>query len=89
MARMRGCWDTTGVREFNRAKDELNSILDHQRCYWQQRAKQFWYKEGDTNSHFFHKAASVRKKKRKNSIQKLRTEEMVLGCIEEKDWRVI
>lgn len=65
MARMRGCWDTTGVREFNRAKDELNSILDHQRCYWQQRVKQFWYKEGDTNSHFFHKAASVRKKKGK------------------------
>lgn len=43
-------------------KDKLNELLIHEETYWQQRAKSFWLKEGDTNSKYFHAAASSRKK---------------------------
>jgi len=37
--------------------------------YWKQRAKTFWYRDGDLNTRFFHAAASSRQKV--NKIQHL------------------
>lgn len=44
---------------------EFLKLLDQQEVYWKQRSKQFWLQEGDTNTHFFHKYASSRKKNNK------------------------
>ena len=37
--------------------------------YWKQRAKDFWLKEGDSNTHYFHSHASSKQKH--NQIRKL------------------
>lgn len=57
----------------------MNELLTHEEAYWQQRAKNFWLKDGDTNSKFFHAAASSRKKM--NHISGLKAEDgtMVTG----------
>lgn len=36
-------------------------LLEKQEIYCKQRLKQFWLKEGDKNSRFFHKFASIRR----------------------------
>lgn len=54
-------------------KEELNVLLLHEESYWKQRAKIFWLEDGDTNSKFFHAAASSKKKS--NFISALKSEE--------------
>uniref|UniRef100_A0A803P795 Reverse transcriptase domain-containing protein n=1 Tax=Cannabis sativa TaxID=3483 RepID=A0A803P795_CANSA len=39
-------------------KKELFLVLDQKEAFWKQRAKQFWLKEGDQNTKYFHRAAS-------------------------------
>ncbi|KAG7947040.1 hypothetical protein I3843_14G073700, partial [Carya illinoinensis] len=48
---------------------ELDSSLEQADLKWHQRAKQRWLQDGDRNTKYFHKCASVRKQK--NIIQKL------------------
>lgn len=55
--------DDDGIQQYFEEKEKLNDILCHEELYWKQRAKTFWLEEGDTNSKFFHAAASTRKKK--------------------------
>lgn len=43
-------------------KLNLDKLMEHGEAYWKQRAKKFWLTEGDTNSKYFHAAASTRKK---------------------------
>lgn len=50
-------------------------LLEKKEIYWKQRAKQFWLRDGDKNSRFFHKFASARKEH--NKIQRLRDEQGV------------
>lgn len=46
-------------------KEKLSSILLQENSYWSQRAKNFWLRDGDTNSKFFHASATARKKRNK------------------------
>ena len=48
----------------------MDSLLDQEEVYWKQRAKDFWLKEGDSNTRYFHSHASSKKKH--NQIRKLK-----------------
>jgi hypothetical protein len=37
-------------------------LLNQEDLFWRQRAKTFWYKDGDLNTKVFHTATTVRKK---------------------------
>ncbi|XP_062103947.1 uncharacterized protein LOC133815077 [Humulus lupulus] len=62
--------DSASIQRYDEVKRKLFDILDQREVFWKQRAKQFWLKEGDQNSKYFHKAASTRR--RNNTIQKLK-----------------
>jgi hypothetical protein len=53
--------DETNINYFNALKRRLSSLLTQEDRFWRQRAKTFWYKDGDLNTKFFHAAASARK----------------------------
>ncbi|XP_074323028.1 uncharacterized protein LOC141659976 [Apium graveolens] len=65
--------DDVGIQQYFAEKSKLDDLLFHEEQYWRQRAKSFWLTEGDTNSKFFHSAATKRKKK--NHINHLINEE--------------
>ena len=54
--------DDDGVQMYFDEKDKLDDLLSHEEAYWKQRVKSFSLKDGDTNSKYFHAAASSRKK---------------------------
>lgn len=62
--------DHTGISLFKHAQAEYLRVLRQQNTYWRQRAKQFWLRDGDSNSSFFHKA--VKRRQQINRIAKLR-----------------
>ncbi|XP_055960978.1 uncharacterized protein LOC130015240 [Mercurialis annua] len=64
--------DEEGIRLFNRYSKELHELLEKEETYLKQRAKHFWLKDGDSNTKYFHRVASNRKKK--NNLLKLRDE---------------
>lgn len=65
--------DTDGIQFYFEEKNRLNDLILHEELYWKQRAKAFWLEEGDTNSKFYHAAASSRKKT--NHISSLKADE--------------
>lgn len=54
--------DDIGIKQYFEEKNKLDELLYHEELYWKQRAKSFWLTEGDTNSKYFHAAATKRKK---------------------------
>lgn len=62
--------DEYGIRKYKVARQEFHELLKRHEGYWQQRAKQFWLREGDQNSHFFHKYAS--NCRRNNTVSRLK-----------------
>ncbi|KAJ9129217.1 hypothetical protein P3X46_033987 [Hevea brasiliensis] len=51
---IRGSDDETSVVLKDSLKEDLNRILVDEEIFWKQRTKNFWLKEGDSNTHFFH-----------------------------------
>lgn len=70
MQNLRSRRDVNGVRKYNEARWNYLRLLEKQGIFWRQRAKQYWLKDGDRNTRFFHKFAYVRKKH--NRIKKLK-----------------
>lgn len=64
--------DDEGIKLYFTEKSKLEELLIQEESYWKQRAKMFWLEEGDSNSRFFHAAAS--NKKKKNHISSLKNE---------------
>ncbi|KAL8465080.1 hypothetical protein ACS0TY_034540 [Phlomoides rotata] len=62
--------DSESIFRYNDAKRRLADLLIREDIHWKQRAKVFWFKDGDTNTRFFHNMASMRRKK--NHIGKLK-----------------
>nr|GME05932.1 uncharacterized protein LOC109184133 isoform X2 [Ipomoea batatas] len=65
--------DPQGITSFREAQVQYLRALHHQNDYWRQRAKQFWLREGDTSSAYFHN--SVRRRRQNNQISKLHDED--------------
>uniref|UniRef100_A0A803PRW0 Reverse transcriptase domain-containing protein n=1 Tax=Cannabis sativa TaxID=3483 RepID=A0A803PRW0_CANSA len=62
--------DSASVQQYKEVKDQLFRAIDQRECYWKQRSKQFWLREGDQNSSYFHKAATIRKQNNRISALK-------------------
>lgn len=73
MEKLRDRADYHGILAYVEARRHYLGILNQQNTYWKQRAKVFWYKEGDSNSKFFHNF--VRNRRRNNNTDKLRDNE--------------
>ncbi|KAL8515107.1 hypothetical protein ACS0TY_013990 [Phlomoides rotata] len=65
---------TAGVlRLMGEKSRELDELLKLEEIFWFQRSRALWLKDGDGNTHFFHKKASQRRKR--NTINRIKTEE--------------
>nr|GMD40824.1 Transposon TX1 uncharacterized [Ipomoea batatas] len=72
MENFRGHQDERGMREFREAHKNYMGLLELENGYWKQRAKQFWLRDRDRNTRFFHNKAKARRAR--NIIQHLRDE---------------
>jgi len=54
--------DTFNVNYFNILQHRLDKLLIKDDKFWKQRAKIFWYRDGDFNTKFFHTAVTTRRK---------------------------
>jgi len=54
--------DASNVSYFNMLRQRLDKLLIKDDMFWKQRAKTFWYRDGDLNTKFFHAATSTRRK---------------------------
>jgi len=60
-------------------KRELSKVRSQIDMFWRQRAKQHWMEDGDRNTKFFHRVASMRR--RFNAIDKIVVEGELLGDV--------
>ncbi|KAL8124141.1 hypothetical protein AgCh_011956 [Apium graveolens] len=72
LRKLRGRRDISGIHLYNEARWQYLKLLEKQEIYWKQRSKQFWLQEGDQNTRFFHRHASVRNKS--NCFQRIQDE---------------
>lgn len=72
MKRLRNRRDAAGLGQYAEARWRYLRLLEKKEIFWRQRAKQFWLREGDKNTLFFHKYATARKEH--NKIKKLKDE---------------
>lgn len=72
MQRYRARRDVFGIQKYDTTRWEYMKLLEKQEIFWRQRTKQFWLRDGEKNTRFFHKFASTRKEH--NKIKKLKNE---------------
>ncbi|XP_074371315.1 uncharacterized protein LOC141712322 [Apium graveolens] len=72
LRRLRSRRDVMGIQDYNAMRWEYLNLLERKEIYWRQRAKQFWLQEGDQNTRFFHRYASMRKNS--NSFRRIKNE---------------
>lgn len=70
MRKLRSRRDSNGVLQYNKVRWDYLCLLEKKEIFWKQSAKQFWLQEGDKNTRFFHKFASMRKEH--NKIKKFK-----------------
>ncbi|XP_019166693.1 PREDICTED: uncharacterized protein LOC109162446 [Ipomoea nil] len=70
LERLRGNRDEDSLHLIKELDGRLMRLLDQENAFWKQRAKQHWLREADSNTRYYHKYASTRR--RKNKIAKLR-----------------
>ncbi|CAH9063489.1 unnamed protein product [Cuscuta europaea] len=71
LAWLRGRHDQNSTIEFIKLRAHLYTLMEKENAYWRRGAKEFWLKEGDINSRFFHNA--VKQRRRTNKIVGLKT----------------
>lgn len=89
LRKLRSRRDSHGINEYNEVRLGYMNLLEKQEDYWKQRAKNFWLREGDCNTRFFHRFASGRRKN--NGFQRIKdangiwqeTPEAIHGVVEE------
>lgn len=69
---LKGRSDHYGCDQFKEAQLQHQRAIEHQHSFWKQRAKEFWLKNGDQNTTYFHNA--VRKRRLNNQIMRLKDE---------------
>jgi len=47
------------LQRFLELCNHLLSLLHKEEIFWKQRAKTYWVRDGDTNTHFFHSIATM------------------------------
>ena len=52
-----------GIGQVKILQDEINKLMDMERCMWNQRSKSDWLRDGDQNSKYFHCRATDRNKR--------------------------
>ncbi|GAU30590.1 hypothetical protein TSUD_392810 [Trifolium subterraneum] len=79
MERLRIRNDAPSIAKFIEVQQQHAKSLVQEEAFWRQRAKMHWLKDGDLNTKFFHRSATVRAKVKK--IAKLRNDddEVVTG----------
>ncbi|XP_075507434.1 uncharacterized protein LOC142544260 [Primulina tabacum] len=65
LEKLRDKHDEDSITEYKDINEQLAALLWQEEDYWRQRAKQYWLKDGDKNTRFFHTSASARKKTNK------------------------
>ncbi|XP_019150115.1 PREDICTED: uncharacterized protein LOC109146918 [Ipomoea nil] len=51
------------ISEYLNVEGELLTLMRQEDLFWKQRSKQLWLQHGDLNTKFFHKVATVRRRK--------------------------
>ncbi|KAL8093893.1 hypothetical protein AgCh_035686 [Apium graveolens] len=59
---LKGRRDEQSIKLVQEEKKKLVETYAQQEVFWRQRSKQFWLREGDQNSRFFHLATKIKRK---------------------------
>ncbi|XP_019179933.1 PREDICTED: uncharacterized protein LOC109175136 [Ipomoea nil] len=65
--------DVNAVSEYLAIRGELEVLVHQDELFWRQRSKQLWLKHEDANTKYFHKAATIRRKR--NFLQRIKDRE--------------